>query len=82
MGTPVPHKRFSRTRQDYTHIDPWADMVVNDVIRASTSHYASHNAIVVVLAEQATVVALAPRLNSGAIARPDGQFIPCHWTAR
>ena len=65
MGTPVPHKRpfslkqssrpeYQSTRPEYTHIDPCADMLPNDAARASTSHYASHNAIVIVLAEQAT----------------------------
>ena len=65
MGTPVPHKRpfslkqssrpeYKSTRPEYTHIDPCADMLPNDAARASTSHYASHNAIVIVLAEQAT----------------------------
>jgi len=54
LGVPVPHTRVLRTQAQYGHIDQWADLLLNDAAHASTSRYASHNAIVSVLAEQAT----------------------------
>jgi hypothetical protein len=66
LGIPVPHARVLQTQREYSSIDPWADMLLNDSSHATNSRWASHNAISVLIAEQATnhgiTTSAAPRL--------------------
>ena len=73
LGIPVPHTRVLGTQAHYRHIDPQTDLLLNDAAHASTSRYASHNAIVPVLAEQATNhgISTTAGLRRVPIARPD-----------